>query len=190
MGRRQCESCKTWFEPQQSFHKRCNDCVRKNRSQGGSQSNQATGSSSLQKDFDGYTKLLKDKGYFKDEEQKYLREELIVKDADMVAKALADAGVTTNQLRKFFNMLRSLEHQLEVSKDFEKIKSGIAQLQPFAAAIVGREQKPDRRARLELLREFIDINASKARESEQAFRRGFLIHFESIIAYFTFYNSK
>lgn len=186
IGGPRCEVCGKPLKD--SKYKKCRDCAQKARSGGGKSSGTSSTNTGLQSIFDAYLNQLNKDGYF--DAKGNLREELVVKDADMVAEVLVRAGVTANQLRRFFTMSRSLEHKLDVSKDFEAIKPEIAKLQPFAAALIGKEQKAEQRARLEALRDFIDVNAQKARESEQAFRKGFLSHFESVIAYFTLYKPK
>jgi CRISPR type III-A-associated protein Csm2 len=181
-----CEVCGKPLKD--SKYRKCRECAQKARPGGSKSVGPSSPSVGLQSRFDAYLKQLDKDGYFDANEN--LREELVVEQADMVAQVLVRAGVTTNQLRRFFTMSRSLEHQLDVSKDFNAIKPEIAKLQPFAAALIGKEQKAEQRTRLDALRDFIDVNAQKARESEQAFCKGFLSHFESVIAYFTLYKPK
>lgn len=187
-GQRQCETCGKWFTPRNPRHTTCFDCFQKARAGGNRPSAPTAGASNLQAKFDAYLKQLRSDGYFDSEGN--LRVSLRVEDADMVAQILANSGITTGQLRRFFTMARSLEQQLNTSGDFPAIVPEIASLQPFAVAVVGKEQNEAQRTRLAVLRDFIDENAQLARQSEQAFRKGFLPHFESVIAYFTFYKPK
>jgi CRISPR type III-A-associated protein Csm2 len=137
-----------------------------------------------------YLKRLNDsEGHYFDERGN-LRVELRVNDAEMVAKELVYAGVTSGQLRRFFTMIRSLEQRLNNTRDFAALVPEIARLQPLVASLIGREQQENKRRRLFVLRDFIDTNAKLAQQNEKAFLQGFLPHFESVIAYFTFYKPK
>ena len=187
-GQRKCDVCKQSFVPKEPHHRRCNNCVGKAKAGDSTSQNPRPPQGNLRADFEAYLKRLNEGGYFDDE--KNLREELIVRDADMVARALANGGITASQLRRFFNMSRGIEQQLENKKDFKALVPRIAKLQPFAAALIGKEQNERKRKDLEVLLDFIDVNAQKGRESEKAFRDGFLEHFESVVAYFTFYKPK
>jgi CRISPR type III-A-associated protein Csm2 len=188
MEQRQCATCKKQFTPKEARHKICFDCFQKERGGGGQGPAQTAGAGNLPADFEAYLDRLHSPGggYF--DGKGNLRAELRVEDADMVAQMLARATVTTGQLRKFFTMARSLEQRLRANGDFAAIVPEIASLQPFAAAAVGRERDEGRRARLAALRAFIDVNAALARQNEAAFLKGFVPHFESVIAYFTLHN--
>jgi hypothetical protein len=185
MGQRQCEVCKEWFTPKEEWHKRCSNCVGKGRPKDDKSSSSAvvaTGRrSNLRAEFESYLDDLSENGYF--DQKNNLRPEFVVRDADVAAHYLADAGVTNGQLRRFFTMSRSLEHHLNILKDFDAIKPEIAKLHPFAAAIIGREQIDYKRRNLLALLEFIKVNAQRAMESEHSFRKGFLEHFECVMAW-------
>ena len=187
LGERKCEKCGRPFRPKESRHRVCYDCFAKSRSGSSSPPNPG-GGFCQQSRFDAYLERVRTGGYF--DERNNLRAELRVEDADMVAHVLAGAGVAAGQLRRFFTMARSLENRLVVGGDFPAIVPKIASLRPFAAMIIGREQNQAQRARLEVLRSFIDTNAQLACASELAFREGFLPHFESVIAYFTLYKPR
>jgi CRISPR type III-A-associated protein Csm2 len=192
LGQRQCASCKEWFKPKESYHKTCFDCAQKARGSGGSGGRGVAGgpprNSNLAEDYRRYLKQLSAEGYLN--ERGHLRAELRVQDADMVAQVLADANVSSGQLRRFFTMARSLEQRLSYSHDFEAIIPDIARFRPLAANLIGREQNFLQRKRLEVLRDFIDLNAQKAMENKVAFHKGFVPHFESVIAYFKYYKPK
>jgi len=188
MGQRKCKECEQFFKPKEPHHTRCDKCAGKGKAGGSASRNPRPRQDDMQEDFKSYLEQLSKTGYF--DEEGNLREELVVKDADLVARVLANGGITTNQLRRFFNMSRGLEQRLDNKKNFKALVPGIAKLQPFAAALIGKEQNEFKRKNLEVLLDFIDANAKRARESEQAFRNGFLEHFESVVAYFTFYKPK
>lgn len=144
--------------------------------------------SGLLEQFDAYLKRLSEQGYFN--ERGYLRPELRVGDAEMVAKVLVNADTTNGQLRRFFTMSRGLEQRLDAGHSFDSIVADIASLQPFAADLIGKQQNVGLRKRLEVLRKFIDTNADLARQDVRAFQKGFIPHFESVIAYFKYHKPR
>jgi CRISPR type III-A-associated protein Csm2 len=196
LGQRKCADCGKWFKPKEPHHRTCFDCaqrVRNSRGSGGGSGNRGPGggsssSSKLAGDFRKYLNELVETGYFND--GGHLRAELRVEHAQLVAQVLAGASVTSGQLRRFFTMARSLEHRLSFSHSFDAIIPDIARFQPLVANIIGSAQSEGQRRDLEVLRDFIDTNAQKARENEKAFHKGFVPHFESVIAYFKYYKPK
>ena len=138
--------------------------------------------------FNTYLRRLRERGYFN--EGGHLRPELRVEDAEMVAKVLVNADTTNGQLRRFFTMSRGLEQRLAAGHSFDSIVADIASLQPFAADLIGKQQKAELRRKLEVLRKFIDTNADLARRDVRAFQKGFIPHFESVIAYFKYYKPR
>lgn len=185
-GQRQCENCKKLFTPKEPWHKTCFDCAMKSKPAGGRGA--PPNQSGLLKQFDAYLKRLDEQGYF--DERGYLRPELRVSDAEMVAKVLVNADTTNGQLRRFFTMARSLEQRLNAGHSFDSIVADIASLQPFVANLIGKQQNVGQRNRLEVLRAFIDTNAHLASQNVQSFHKGFLPHFESVIAYFKYFKPK
>ena len=181
LGQRRCDICGRMFRPKQAHHRTCFECA-----QGKQQAGPANGE--LQQRFADYLKHILEQGYF--DPKGNLRPVLRVEDAELVAQVLAKAEVTGGQLRRFFTMARALEQRLENSADFAVIAPDIARLQPLVAAIIGRTPSEPQRFKLGVLKDFIDTNARKARESERAFRKGFLPHFEGVIAYFTYLKPK
>ncbi|HKQ06256.1 MAG TPA: type III-A CRISPR-associated protein Csm2 [Blastocatellia bacterium] len=188
MEKRACKQCGTSFVPKEARHTLCSNCVSKAKGGGNAPRGPQPQQRGELAKFKVYLEQLDQTGYF--DADGNLREELVVKDADLVACVLSNAGVTSGQLRRFFTMSRNLEQQLDNTRNFKALVPGIAKLQPFAASVIGREQSQNKRKDLEVLLDFIDVNAQRARESEQAFRNGFLEHFESVIAYFTLYKPK
>lgn len=160
-------------------YKLCYDCAQKQRSGG-------TGPPSAARPQlpDTYLKG----GYFDD--NGYLKAELVTEHANRVAKTLADAGVTTGQIRRFFTMARSIEQRLDATGDFAAVVPEVASLQPFAASVIGREQNEQTRRNLEVFRQFIERNSALAQKDEKSFRKGFLPHFQYVVAYFTLYKPK
>jgi cold shock protein len=122
-------------------------------------------------------------GYFeqKEDEKSYLRPEVLDSLAIDVAKALGGREMKAHQLRRFFNKARGIEAKLDREKDFEAIKADIYGFKRDVAYQVGRRVVPDE------FRRFIERNVELAVQDEKSFRKGFLQHFESVLAYFVYY---
>jgi len=88
--------------------------------------------------------------------------------------------VTSTQLRRFFNQARAIEQQ---SLPFARLKEEILNLKPIAAASVGRGTAP------QIFKVFIDTNVDLAIQSAESFSRGFLTHFQSVVAYLKYYEN-
>lgn len=122
-------------------------------------------------------------GYFQDENKEYLRPEVLDALAIDVAKVLGTARppMPMNQLRRFFNKARGIEAKLDRSEDFRAVQADILGFKRDVAYQVGRGLVP---------REFqalINRNVALAMEDEKSFRKGFLPHFESVLAYFVYF---
>ena len=127
-------------------------------------------------------------GYF-DQKDK-IRPELITRTAEDIARTLGNAGVTTAQLRRFFGQVRSIERELAArDRDFEAVAPQIQSLKPMVANYVGRGNNPWERERREVFKRFIDRNVDRvmAGNDERFFKRGFVPHFESVVAYFKYH---
>jgi len=88
--------------------------------------------------------------------------------------------LTSTQLRRFFNRVRAIEQQ---NLPFERLREDILSLKPIAAASVGRGTAPD------IFKVFIDRNIDLAIDSSESFSRGFLTHFQSVVAYLKYYEN-
>ena len=120
-------------------------------------------------------------GYFEAKNGKrYLRPEVIDTTAMDVAKVLGTRGMKSNQLRRFFNKARGIESKLTRDRDFEAIKMDIYGFKRDVAYQVGRKLVPDD------FQQFINRNVELAVQDEESFRKGFLQHFESVLAYFVY----
>lgn len=184
---RKCEECGKPFEPRDPKHRTCYDCFKRSRDSGSRYGAPRSNFEDPQGHFDQYLDDLKAKGYFND--KGYLRTELLVEDAEWVAKQMVAAKVTMGQLRKFFTMARGMQNRLSIQNDFDALIPEIASFHKHAIAVVGRADK-DKKSYMKSLREFIDINSSIARQDQKNFLKGFIPHFESVIAYFTFHNNE
>ena len=92
--------------------------------------------------------------------------------------------LNTAQLRRFYNKVRDIKEKLDAKQPFDTLKEQIYALGPLAAAAVGRETAPP------LFKEFIDRNIPHAVKSEAHFTRGFILHFQGIVAYAKFLDPK
>ena len=84
-------------------------------------------------------------------------------------------------MRRFFNKARGIESKLERVEDFEAIKADIYGFKRDVAYQVGRKVVPAE------FQYFIDRNVELAVQDEDSFRRGFMQHFESVLAYFVYF---
>lgn len=110
--------------------------------------------------------------------------EVIVQWPDEIARTFRDTReFTATQLRRFFAQARAVERTLG-SKPFDRLKEDILGLKVFAAASVGRKSAP------EIFKAFMDKNVDLAVRSPEDFKRGFLTHFQSVIAYLKYYEEK
>jgi CRISPR/Cas system CSM-associated protein Csm2 small subunit len=117
-------------------------------------------------------------GYF-DDKGNILAEVIIDWPRDIATK-LADARpeMKAAQLRNFFNEARHIESQLSAGKDFASLRGRILQLDSYAASAQTRRNAPP------LFKEFIEQNVKWAARDEKSFLKGFIPHFECVVAYF------
>lgn len=123
-----------------------------------------------------------DAGYFENPEKTKLREDLIGKWADKVGKDFASLRpeLTTTQIRKFFNEIRSLEARVE--ENFDDNKAIILMVKSKVAYAVGKKTSKTPRE----FKDFIDACIDKI-EKEEDFN-AFVKFFESVVGYFIFYK--
>lgn len=126
-------------------------------------------------------------GYF--ETDGYLRIELINRDALALAESFAAINLTTAQLRRFYAHARYAAQRLEAGEPFAAVRPAIAEMIAQAAGAVGRA-RGNNVGDYELFLEFIRINVELALQNEQAFVKGFVPHFQYIVAYFTYLKPK
>lgn len=124
---------------------------------------------------------LKD-GYF--DADGNLRSRVVVEEAIAVARRLVEGrtsereGLTTAQLRRFYDMAKGVETRLKGGTPFPSVIGEVSSLHSHAAAAVEKGKAPH-----ELLR-FFEKNLPLAIQDERSFRQGFLMHFQSVVAYF------
>jgi len=122
-------------------------------------------------------------GYFDDSGN--IKCELLVESANRIARELGDSGVTFTQLRRFFGQVRCIERELG-QKEFPQLVPQIQSLEPMVANYVGRAKNQAERAQREIFKQFIDHNVRLAARDERSFRKGFIPHFESVVAYYKY----
>lgn len=124
-------------------------------------------------------------GYF--DEEGNLFERYIVKDgdADDIAKQLGSdkPAMTNHQLRRFYNHVRAAENRLQMSNNFEAVYIDLKKLDPFVAEAKGKGKIPD------LFYKFMTKNLASVK-TEKDFLKGFLDHFQAVVAFFTFHHPK
>jgi len=124
------------------------------------------------------------KGTYFDSENR-IKCELLTSEADSIARLLRDSNVGFSQVRKFFAAVRAIARDPET--DFGQLQPHIQALKNKAAYFVGRGQGDDKRGR-ENFKRFIDANVDLSTKSEENFRKGFVPHFEAVIAYLRYYK--
>jgi len=178
-----CEDCGKPLRD--SRYSKCYECSQRARESGGR-------SAGPSRQFESYLSRLAELGYFEKrapQEKPRMRRELITEEADMVARTLADAGVAAGPLRRFFTRARYLEQRLG-EEGWDAVANELTRFDPLVTSLVGRAANSQQRQGLELLRKFVCANVALAEDSEENFRKGFVPHFESVIAYFTYYKPR
>ena len=114
-------------------------------------------------------------GYF--DKNGYALAQLIIDWPKEIANNL-QYGMETAQLRRFFGEARRIERKIKAGVSFSSMVPDILRLEPYAADAVKKNKAPL------LFRQFIEQNLKWARKDEKSFLKGFMPHFESIVAYF------
>jgi CRISPR-associated protein, Csm2 family len=133
-----------------------------------------------------YLECLKS-GYFDGNDN--LKCELLTSLAEQVARDLGKSGITSTQLRRFFTQVRSIERKLGQQQDFLALVPQIQCLKPMAANYVGKGNNQWELERRKIFKQFIDLNVELATRDEKgfSFKKGFVPHFESVIAYYKYH---
>ncbi len=121
--------------------------------------------------------------YYQDNLKEKIREDLVVSHAERIGKTLAQVRLTSSQLRKFFNEVRSIESRIETS-DFERQKPMIKMLKSKIAYSVGKKTSG---VPIEF-KDFIDTCVDKINDKRDF--EAFVKFFESIVGYYYFYGGK
>lgn len=182
LGPQKCNQCGKPFTPREAHHRTCDECFRKKPARSRDYTYQPSASRNLD-----YLK----KGYFADDERGVLFPELLTTRAVEFAQDFANANVSMGQVRRYFTMARSLENRLESNESYDVVANELRRMKANVAAVVGRLTDERQRKRLaETLKSFIDQNVDAAVRDEPSFLKGFVPHFECVLAYFYWYNSQ
>jgi len=122
-------------------------------------------------------------GYFSDPERLQLREDLIGPEAEKLAKIMAslEPELTSTQLRKFFNEVRSIEERM---KDDKFQKAIVIFLKSKAAYSASKKTSKMPKEFKDFIFECVD----KINDEKDFY--GFSKFFESVVGYFYFYNEE
>jgi CRISPR type III-A-associated protein Csm2 len=104
--------------------------------------------------------------------------ELVQSEATIIAEGFKNAGLNRHQLRAFYDHAKRQLQRLEYGTSFEEVRLEIARLKAFAADRAGRTNNP----LPQVFKSFIDKNVNAVRD-ETSFRKGFMPHFEAVVAY-------
>jgi len=127
-------------------------------------------------------------GYF--DPKGNIKSELISQMADRVARALGEAEVTSNQLKRFFSQIRAIERQMERTP-FDQVRPDILRLKAMVANYVGKGRNPRERDNREVFKRFIDQNVDLVTIGDEegcrrGFTRGLVPHFECVVAFYKY----
>jgi CRISPR/Cas system CSM-associated protein Csm2 small subunit len=109
----------------------------------------------------------------------HLRVELVMKEAEEMAKRFEDDGLRRHQLRAFYDHAKRQLQRLAYGAPFGDVWPEIGRLRSCAADRAGR--KGDN-ALPQSFKEFIDRNVEAVKD-ERCFRKGFMPHFEAVVGY-------
>lgn len=87
--------------------------------------------------------------------------------------------MSTTQLRgRFFAEVRRLEKRLDTTHDFDMVKPEILKLKAYAQDAEKKNKVPS------LFKQFMELNVHWAAKGEKEFTKGFINHFECVVAYY------
>jgi CRISPR type III-A-associated protein Csm2 len=181
MATKVCANCGKAFVPAQPHHRYCSPACYREATQGGSRAPTSyRRRDEVPTTFRFDASYLKD-GYFRDPEKKQLRPEVLDTTAQNAALALGQAGMTSHQFRLFFNKMRAIEGRLERGEPWEEVSAEIYAFKRDVVYQVGRGVAPDP------FKEFIERNVELAVQDRASFEKGFIQHFQSVLAYFVYH---
>jgi len=112
------------------------------------------------------------------------RGEIITTLAFGVARELKQSGLTTHQIRNFYNKAMFLKRRLDSGQSFEDVKWRLQTLHRDAANAVGKKNAPEK------FKQFIDRNAQLAAKDAHSFKDGFIQHFQSVVAFLNYLEER
>jgi CRISPR type III-A-associated protein Csm2 len=169
---KKCDSCGKMFKTNNPKFTTCYDC---------SQKRQSTRDQALRLPA-GYLK----NGYF--DSKGYVFKEVIINWPNELAKSLGAGGVTTTGLRRFYTKAKYAEQRLDHGEPFESIVATLYEMEQHAVNAVGKAVNASEKKGFELFKQVIETNVELAVKNRDAFKKGFLLHFQGLIAYFKYHN--
>ncbi len=121
-----------------------------------------------------------DKGFYQDKEKTKLIDNLITTESEKLGKKFADLKLTSSQLRKFFNEVRSIEAQIDGR--FDEQKALILMLKSKVAYSVGKDSSKTPKE----FKDFIDACVDKISDVKDF--NAFMKFFESVVGYYYFHS--
>jgi CRISPR-associated protein Csm2 len=118
-------------------------------------------------------------GYYQDGEKKKIKDVLITVEAEKLGQKFAELKLTSSQLRKFFNEVRSIEAQIDGK--FDEQKALILMLKSKVAYSVGKKTSKTPTE----FKDFIDACIDKIIDEKDF--KGFVKFFEAVVGYFYYY---
>lgn len=120
------------------------------------------------------------KGYF--EHGDFIKKEFVVEYPKELVKLFSKSYSInkSSQIRKYFDFCRKVEGLFRVRRDFNYVKSELPKLIPHVYNALNKKQPLISKD----FSDFIEKNVEKAILNEANFLKGFIVHFESVIAYF------
>lgn len=121
-------------------------------------------------------------GYFETRDgRRAIRPELLDSLAINVAQTLGNAGVKSQQLRRFLSRLYGIGARFARDHNCTTLAADIYRFKRDIAYLVGRKVMP------EPFQHFVNRNIELSVADPESFRKGFIPHFESVFAYFVYY---
>ncbi len=168
---RKCDNCDKEFVPEKDWYRYCSSkCQREAESKKG-----RTAPPDSRTNFRFDAAYLR-KGYFLDPKCEQLDPDIVDSVALEVAKKLANTGINSHQLRRFFNQVRAIG----ANPSFASAKGDLVALKSAAAYQVGRGLVR------EDFKQFIDRNVDLAAQRQENLQRGFIPHFQAVLGFFVY----
>ncbi len=167
---RKCENCGKEFVPEKEWYHYCSSkCQRE------AETSRARATPDTRTSFRFDASYLR-KGYFLDPKCEQLDPEVLDSLAFEVAKKLANTGINSHQLRRFFNQVRAVAAR----PSFAAAKADLVALKSVAAYQVGRGLVR------EDFKQFIDRNVDLAAQRQENLQHGFVPHFQAVLGFFVY----
>jgi CRISPR type III-A-associated protein Csm2 len=176
-GARKCERCGKDFVPRESYHRTCPECFDGGRGARGSgpPRPEPAGKGCGQPETSLPREALLDRYY--DADGRLCKE--VYRDAALAAaRAFTDSGLTATGVRKFFAMVKALDHRAESEADVGvgDVRAAVHKLVPLVKYQHGRGIVPA------CFVEFIERNVELASRDARSFH-GFVEFFTSVLCY-------